>query len=211
MQLRLNESFSSDFLVTAHHYGLEYVGAGIFEKKHPGSDSPDERFALPFRQPPLRALSMPEIPMPHPEDPRIYPPDFGTHTAPIGTAEQGRELLEWEGRSDADTVLRYLKACNTFIREPTGAHLIAATENPATGTDSCFLGMMYLREVYGLGAEAEAQPGSLERDVFDLLGLLHVTFFTHFSARAAGELGLQPCDLRLGDALAHTFAATHGG
>jgi len=210
MKLRTGESCSSDFLVTAHHYGLEYVGAGIFEKQHPGVDSPGERFASQYRAPCVGALRIPEIPIPEALDPRIYKPDIGTHTSPSGTADQWRELMEWEGRSDADTVLRYLSAYNAFIREPTGAHLIAATENPSTGTDSYFLGMMYLKEVCRLGAEADAQPGSLQRDMFDLLGLLHVTFFTHFTARAAGECRLQPCDLRLCAALAHTFAASHG-
>ena len=160
-------------------------------------------------------LSVPLIPIPDRFDPRIYRPDIGTHTAYSGSVEMWRERMEWEGRSDADSVRRYLEAYNRFIREPSSETLLAATANPSTGTDSYFLGMMYLRDVFQLGAQAVARPGSPERAIFDLLGLLHVTILTHYAADAAVQRGVVGADeIRRGDmclweALADSFAATY--
>jgi len=215
VDLRFGGELPAELLIVARRYGFEHLEGGVFERREATTPNMFEREPVVARESDGAGLRVPLIPIPDRFDPRIYRPDIGTHTAYSGSAEVWRERMEWEGRSDADSVCRYLEAYNRFIREPSGETLLAATANPSTGTDSYFLGMMYLGEVFQLGAQAVARPGSPERAIFDLLGLLHVTMLTHYAADVAaqqGEVGaveIRRCDMCLWDALADSFAATH--
>jgi hypothetical protein len=158
-----------------------------------------------------RPLAVPLIAIPDVRDPRIYQPDIGTHQSCSGTIEQWRDLMEWEGRTDAEMVLKYLNAYNNLIQNPSVDNLQTATANPRTSTDSYFLAMKYIGETFQLGEQSSALPGSPQRAVFDFLGLLHMTFYTSYAATQSGKANslFPDSDRRLLAGLLKSFIASH--
>lgn len=208
LKLELPE-LTSDLVRVAARYGLEFDEGTSFIVARANQRPKIIDNVLPeVRQ---RALAIPLIPLPEERDPRIYRPDIGTHQSCSGSLERWKGLMEWEGRTDAETTLKYLAAYNDFIREPSVGALMRATENPRTGTDSYFLAMSYIGGVFQLGEQAGAQPGSPQRAVYDLLGLLHMSFYTSYSSvHSPASATLFPeCDQRLLKALVTRFVESH--
>ena len=207
-KIKIPGDLSTDFIRVAHHYGLEYSGDAKFKRVSESTPPTELEGRLPGREA-IRRLAIPEIPLPDRCDPRIYRPSIGTHMNCSGTTEQWEHLMEWEGRSDADCVLRYLTAYNSFIREPTGARLIEATRNPRTGTDPYFLAMTYIADVFAMPRSENEKLSPEQTSIYELLSLMHAAFMTSFSLEAMQRSDLELCDRRLYDGLAYAFAATH--
>jgi hypothetical protein len=208
ISLKLME-VSSDFVRVAQRYHLEFKDATTFTLTQSLKDLHIPISASEVSQ--ERTLAVPLIPIPNERDPRIFQPDIGTHQSCSGTLEQWRDLMEWEGRTDAEMVLKYLNAYNNLIQNPTVENLQRATENPRTSTDSYFLAMKYIGETFQLGEQSSALPGSPQRAVFDFLGLLHMTFFTSYADTQSGKgNSLFPdSNRRLLAGLLDSFIASH--
>lgn len=91
------------------------------------------------QRPAVQPLSEPTLEVPEADDRRIYIPHMGRGQ----TSWYDEKAAEWEGRTDAECVRKYLRRYNAFFGRPTARTLREATESPRTDTGPFFLCMRH--------------------------------------------------------------------